>query len=82
VTDAPRGILAGVRVLDFGRYIAGPFCTALLDDLGAGVIRIEKVVGSEDRHLIPVSEDAAASWGTHQRDPRRARVRRHRLTAQ
>ncbi len=50
------GILDGVRVLDFGRHIAGPWCAALLGDLGADVIRIEKREGSEDRWLLPVAE--------------------------
>lgn len=54
-------ILDGVRVLDFGRYIAGPFCGALLGDLGADVIRIEKVDGSEDRFTAPVTEDGHGS---------------------
>ncbi|MCY4358138.1 MAG: CoA transferase [Gammaproteobacteria bacterium] len=49
-------ILTGIRVLDFGRYIAGPFCAALLSDFGAEVIRIEKVDGSEDRFISPVTE--------------------------
>ena len=49
------GVLAGIRVLDFGRYIAGPFCAALLADLGADVIRVEKVRGSEDRFLVPLT---------------------------
>src|SRR5205085_4102230 len=48
------GVLGGLRVLDFGRYIAGPFCAALLADLGAEVIRIERVGGGEDRPFIPV----------------------------
>ncbi|HEX6443225.1 MAG TPA: CoA transferase [Stellaceae bacterium] len=48
------GVLDGVRVLDFGRYIAGPFCAALLGDIGAEVIRIERIGGGEDRGLIPV----------------------------
>src|SRR5437764_1730763 len=48
------GVLGGIRVLDFGRYIAGPFCAALLGDLGAEVIRIERSGGGEDRGLIPV----------------------------
>ncbi|MDP6706348.1 MAG: CoA transferase [Alphaproteobacteria bacterium] len=49
-------VLDGIRVLDFGRYIAGPYCATLLGDLGAEVIRIEKVRGSEDRYLLPVAE--------------------------
>ncbi|MDX1491805.1 MAG: CoA transferase [Pseudohongiellaceae bacterium] len=48
-------VLEGIRVLDFGRYIAGPFCASLLADLGAEVIRIEKVSGSEDRFLSPIT---------------------------
>jgi crotonobetainyl-CoA:carnitine CoA-transferase CaiB-like acyl-CoA transferase len=48
------GVLDGIRVLDFGRYIAGPFCAALLADLGAEVIRIERIGGGEDRPFIPV----------------------------
>ncbi|MGC2199318.1 MAG: CoA transferase [Stellaceae bacterium] len=48
------GVLEGIRVLDFGRYIAGPFCAALLGDLGAEVIRIERIGGGEDRGMIPV----------------------------
>jgi crotonobetainyl-CoA:carnitine CoA-transferase CaiB-like acyl-CoA transferase len=51
------GVLEGIRVLDFGRYIAGPFCAALLADLGAEVIRIERLGGGEDRHFIPVGAD-------------------------
>ncbi|MBI3994020.1 MAG: CoA transferase [Candidatus Lambdaproteobacteria bacterium] len=50
------GVLEGIRVLDFGRYIAGPFCGALLADMGAEVIRIEKIDGSEDRYVGPVGE--------------------------
>ncbi len=50
------GVLEGIRVLDFGRYIAGPFCGTMLGDLGAEVIRIEKLEGSEDRWVTPVVE--------------------------
>jgi crotonobetainyl-CoA:carnitine CoA-transferase CaiB-like acyl-CoA transferase len=49
-------VLSGVRVIDFGRYIAGPYCAALLADFGADVIRVEKRTGSEDRYLLPVAE--------------------------
>ena len=56
-----KSILEGYRVLDFGRYIDGPFCGALLSDFGAEVIRIERVDGSEDRFTTPVAEDGAGS---------------------
>ncbi|MBI1212868.1 MAG: CoA transferase [Alphaproteobacteria bacterium] len=56
-------VLNGIRVLDFGRYIAGPYCAALLGDLGAEVIRIEKRDGSEDRTLVPVTRRADGSPG-------------------
>lgn len=49
-------VLEGYRVLDFGRYIAGPYCASLLGDLGAEVIRVEKLDGSEDRFVLPVAE--------------------------
>jgi len=55
------GILDGYRVLDFGRFIAGPYCGALLGDLGADVIRIERVDGGEDRFLAPVDESGVGS---------------------
>ncbi len=48
------GVLDGIRVLDFGRYIAGPYCATLLGDFGAEVIRVERVDGSEDRFVVPV----------------------------
>jgi crotonobetainyl-CoA:carnitine CoA-transferase CaiB-like acyl-CoA transferase len=50
------GVLDGIRVLDFGRYIAGPYCAALLAEHGADVIRIEKREGSEDRFQAPVAD--------------------------
>jgi crotonobetainyl-CoA:carnitine CoA-transferase CaiB-like acyl-CoA transferase len=49
--------LKGIRVLDFGRYIAGPYCAALLAEYGADVIRIEKRSGSEDRYTTPVTSE-------------------------
>lgn len=45
--------LDGVRVLDFSRYGAGPYCGMVLADMGAEVIRVEKPGGEEDRKLGP-----------------------------
>ena len=50
------GPLTGLRVVDFGRYIAGPYCAALLADFGAEVIRVEKRDGRDDRTLISLGE--------------------------
>jgi crotonobetainyl-CoA:carnitine CoA-transferase CaiB-like acyl-CoA transferase len=55
------GVLNGIRVLDFGRYIAGPLCATVLGDFGADVIRVERVGGSEDRVIIPVTPEGEGS---------------------
>jgi crotonobetainyl-CoA:carnitine CoA-transferase CaiB-like acyl-CoA transferase len=53
VTKLP---LEGIRVIDFGRFIAGPYCGMLLADMGADVIRVDRRRGSEDRYTGPVTE--------------------------
>jgi len=50
------GPLAGIRVVDFGRFIAGPYCAMLLADMGADVIRVDRRQGSEDRYVAPLSK--------------------------
>jgi crotonobetainyl-CoA:carnitine CoA-transferase CaiB-like acyl-CoA transferase len=49
-------VLDGIRVLDYGRFIAAPWCSAILADMGADVIRVEKREGGEDRWVQGVTE--------------------------
>lgn len=48
--------LQGIRVIDFGRFIAAPYCAMLLADFGADCIRVERREGGEDRFVGPVVE--------------------------
>lgn len=44
-----QATLSDIRVLDFGRFIAAPYCGMILADMGADVIRIDRPGGEEDR---------------------------------
>jgi crotonobetainyl-CoA:carnitine CoA-transferase CaiB-like acyl-CoA transferase len=52
----PSAPLAGIRVIDFGRFIAGPYCGMLLADMGADVVRVDRRQGSEDRYTAPITD--------------------------
>ena len=51
--DRPRGPLAGVRILDLSRVLAGPYCTTLLFELGAEVLKIEQPPHGDDTRAFP-----------------------------
>jgi crotonobetainyl-CoA:carnitine CoA-transferase CaiB-like acyl-CoA transferase len=60
-SPARPGPLAGLLVADFSRVLAGPYCTMLLADLGAEVIKVESPGGDDTRHWQPPVTAAGVS---------------------
>lgn len=58
-----RGPLDNIRVLDFTNMLSGPYCTRLLADLGAEVIKIEPPVGDHNRSRRPVRDGYSSFFG-------------------
>src|SRR3954447_2105344 len=57
------GPLDGLLVADFSRILAGPYCTMLLGDLGASVVKVERPDGDDTRHWKPpVAPDGTSTY--------------------
>lgn len=68
INSDSRAALTGIRVLDFTRVLAGPYCTALLGDLGAEVIKIEAPHGDDYRAIGPMWEGESALFNVVNRN--------------
>ena len=58
----PRGPLEGLLVADLSRILAGPYCSMLLADLGATVIKVEGPAGDDTRTWVPPEKDGIATY--------------------
>jgi len=56
------GALDGIRVLDFSRVLAGPWCAMMLGDLGADVIKLESPEGDDVRHFGPPFKNGESAY--------------------
>ena len=68
----PHGALQGIKIVDLSRVLAGPFCTQILADHGAEVIKVEPPGGDETRRLGPpfAPDGTAAYFGGLNRNKR------------
>lgn len=62
--------LAGVRVLDFSKVLAGPLCTQYLADLGADVVKVEPLTGDDTRAWPPFDGEMGAIFTAVNRNKR------------
>ncbi|MHB1315957.1 MAG: CaiB/BaiF CoA transferase family protein [Christensenellales bacterium] len=62
--------LNGLKVIDFSRYIAGPYCCQLLGDMGADVIKVETPKGDIVRDFMPAVDNMSYYFMAHNRNKR------------
>lgn len=62
------GVLDGIRVLEIGHFVAAPFCTRLLADLGAEVVKIEPLRGDPVRQWGAQVDGKSLWWSVHGRN--------------
>ena len=72
--DKADGPLTGVRVLEVGHFVAAPFCTRLLADLGADVIKLEPLDGDPVRQWGAHKNGRSLWWSVHGRNKRSVTV--------
>lgn len=61
-SNSPQGPLSGIVVADFSRVLAGPYCTMLLADMGATVIKVEGPGGDDTRQWTPPERDGVSTY--------------------
>jgi crotonobetainyl-CoA:carnitine CoA-transferase CaiB-like acyl-CoA transferase len=62
VTEPARGPLDGLVVADMSRILAGPYCSMLLGDMGATVIKVEAPSGDDTRTWVPPVKDGISTY--------------------
>lgn len=62
MSEAPQGALHGLRVLDLGHVLAGPFAGTLLADLGADVIKVEHPARGDTLRTLGPKQDGVPLW--------------------
>lgn len=69
-SESGRPVLSGLRILEVGHYIAAPFCTRILADLGADVIKVEPPSGDPVRGWGEMVNGECLWWSMHGRNKR------------
>jgi crotonobetainyl-CoA:carnitine CoA-transferase CaiB-like acyl-CoA transferase len=63
---SPTPILAGIKVLDFTQYLAGPTVTRLMAEMGAEIIKVERAPGGDPARLLPIVKNGRSAYFVQQ----------------